>query len=426
LVLGVALLCAQTGFAQVAGRVTESGGVLDGATVQVWDSYPGGSPQSEATSDALGMFALTTPGSGAFDLRVLKSGYYPTVVRRLPDGTTNTLVELVPLPAFPLTTDTWAKAWDDSSMFDGADFVTGDVILAYDADGVACGSDVSIGVGRYGFLNIYGNDPGLPGDQGAELGDEITFTVNGLDASVSQASLFWADRFESRQTLTVTSANIPGVTTVGESGEDSGPGDIAEIDYRVTNTGDSTETFTASAENDSGWTMIISTLKGATVTLDPGEFEIFSFQVLVPLIPLDVDTLTLEVRFMASADTYGSANSGAFTLLRVFRRTDVWDDQSGGGLLPEGFGLAQNYPNPFNPSTMISYSLGSGGHARLEVINIIGQSVRVLVDEYRPAGPSSVVWDGFDQSGHLVSTGIYFYRLVQGNQSEIRKMVLLK
>ena len=89
--------------------------------------------------------------------------------------------------------------------------------------------------------------------------------------------------------------------------------------------------------------------------------------------------------------------------------------------------LRQNYPNPFNASTSIYYQLDSPGSASLEVFNILGQSVRKLVDgETQPAGLYHVVWDGTDESGQIVSSGMYFYRLVTDGQTVCRKMVLLK
>lgn len=88
---------------------------------------------------------------------------------------------------------------------------------------------------------------------------------------------------------------------------------------------------------------------------------------------------------------------------------------------PAEFGLSQNHPNPFNPVTEISYSLPSGGQVTLEVYNILGQQVAVLVDGYQSAGHHSVQWDASRQS-----SGVYFYRLNTGNQISTRKMLLMK
>jgi fibronectin type 3 domain-containing protein len=89
--------------------------------------------------------------------------------------------------------------------------------------------------------------------------------------------------------------------------------------------------------------------------------------------------------------------------------------------------LAQNRPNPFNPTTTIEFSLRSPAQVTLSVYNVRGQLVRVLLDERRAAGlHKDVVWEGRNDAGQSVASGIYFYRLVAGDFTDTRKMVLLK
>ncbi|MFA6307929.1 MAG: PKD domain-containing protein [Patescibacteria group bacterium] len=88
--------------------------------------------------------------------------------------------------------------------------------------------------------------------------------------------------------------------------------------------------------------------------------------------------------------------------------------------------LAENYPNPFNPSTTISYSLPTSQHVSLVVYNILGQTVTTLVDGMKEAGEHSVIWDGRNDHGSPVSSGMYFYRLTTTENSIVRKMILLK
>jgi hypothetical protein len=95
-------------------------------------------------------------------------------------------------------------------------------------------------------------------------------------------------------------------------------------------------------------------------------------------------------------------------------------------LLPVSIHLNQNYPNPFNASTKISFDLPDRSEVTLEVYNILGQRVRMLLDEPKSAGSSTVVWDSRDNSGRTVASGIYFYRLEVGDQTITKKMVLLK
>ncbi len=99
---------------------------------------------------------------------------------------------------------------------------------------------------------------------------------------------------------------------------------------------------------------------------------------------------------------------------------------SGSGQTPKQYSLTQNRPNPFNPGTQIDYALPQGGNVTLVIYNVIGRTVRVLVDSYEGAGYRQVVWDGTDQSGREVASGVYFYRLSAGGFSEIRKMVKLR
>jgi hypothetical protein len=89
--------------------------------------------------------------------------------------------------------------------------------------------------------------------------------------------------------------------------------------------------------------------------------------------------------------------------------------------------LAQNYPNPFNPQTTIAFSIKERGRVRVDVFNVAGQLVRTLLDETRAAGSySDVRWDGTDAAGQKVASGVYLYRLVAGDFSATRKLVLLK
>ncbi len=88
--------------------------------------------------------------------------------------------------------------------------------------------------------------------------------------------------------------------------------------------------------------------------------------------------------------------------------------------------LDGNYPNPFNPETTISFSVAQTGKVTLEVYNILGQRVKTLVNDTRNAGSHSVVWDGKDNAGKAVASGVYFYNLKDGTCSKTNKMILMK
>jgi len=95
-------------------------------------------------------------------------------------------------------------------------------------------------------------------------------------------------------------------------------------------------------------------------------------------------------------------------------------------VLPTEFTLGQNYPNPFNPETRIEFGLPRSAHVKLEILNLLGQRVRVLVDASRSAGWHSVWWDGRDETGRVASSGVYFYRMQADEFNVTRKMILLR
>ncbi|MFH2050118.1 MAG: FlgD immunoglobulin-like domain containing protein [bacterium] len=94
--------------------------------------------------------------------------------------------------------------------------------------------------------------------------------------------------------------------------------------------------------------------------------------------------------------------------------------------LPEKYNLSQNYPNPFNPSTSIDFALQKSNRIILEVFNITGQKVKILLDDYREAGNYSIQWDGTDNNDNRVASGMYLYRLTSGDYAECKKMMLVK
>jgi hypothetical protein len=94
------------------------------------------------------------------------------------------------------------------------------------------------------------------------------------------------------------------------------------------------------------------------------------------------------------------------------------------GVIAE-FNLHQNYPNPFNPQTTIEFETHKSGTVLLEIYNILGRSIRKLVNNTLPAGNYTVIWDGKNELGQKVPSGIYFYRLQMGGESSVRKMHLI-
>jgi hypothetical protein len=93
---------------------------------------------------------------------------------------------------------------------------------------------------------------------------------------------------------------------------------------------------------------------------------------------------------------------------------------------PTEFALLQNFPNPFNPETTIKYNLAEGTNVSLRIYNVVGQVVRTLVAEPQSAGRYTVRWNGSDDRGVSVSSGIYFYELRSNGFQDVKKLMLLK
>lgn len=100
---------------------------------------------------------------------------------------------------------------------------------------------------------------------------------------------------------------------------------------------------------------------------------------------------------------------------------------NGGAWAPSEFALLQNYPNPFNPSTTIGFSVSQSGSVLLDIYDLTGRHVRTLLSGGVAAGQHAVQWDGRDERGSSVGSGVYFYRLRAGaNYTASRKMLLMK
>ena len=93
---------------------------------------------------------------------------------------------------------------------------------------------------------------------------------------------------------------------------------------------------------------------------------------------------------------------------------------------PAAFRLEQNFPNPFNPTTTIRYALSQGAHVTLRIYNGLGQLVATLVDEFQAAGHKANVWNGTNDSGLRVASGMYMYRMTAGSLTDTKRMLLLK
>ncbi len=146
----------------------------------------------------------------------------------------------------------------------------------------------------------------------------------------------------------------------------------------------------------------------------------------------DETEICIDTNFWPPASRLAYANYNAeqyipqIDLPLCFQAVDVRELHGSDENRPSGFSLAQNYPNPFNPITNIAFTVARTAQVRLEVYNIVGQKVKTLVDQEMKPGAYAADWDGTDQSGKAVSSGIYFYRMEAGEFGGMKKMLLLK
>ncbi|MCL4279534.1 MAG: T9SS type A sorting domain-containing protein, partial [Ignavibacteriaceae bacterium] len=222
-----------------------------------------------------------------------------------------------------------------------------------------------------------------------------------------------------RKLETIVNGNEPFDFTINK---DNGgvPGDIMAGPYRVAD--NSTVTVGAVIKNVPG--------------VDPPEVSQGDFWVLInwlattpgaPGIGADTDP-PIDNRSM-----YYLTSSGWVTIAGVDIMVTAYVSDQPVGVennndknIPLTFDLKQNYPNPFNPSTVIAYQIPQSEFVTLEIYNSIGEKVRTLVNGNQETGFYQVQWDGKNNSGNQLSSGVYLYRLSAGNYTNVMKMVLLR
>ena len=139
-------------------------------------------------------------------------------------------------------------------------------------------------------------------------------------------------------------------------------------------------------------------------------------------VPKDTTTKGLGVRLHVYSTFVGKVYFDDVTVTKLSVATGVKLNR----LLPSSFKVYQNYPNPFNPSTIISYALPKASPVKVVIYDITGKEVKTLVNKEQTAGMHSVTWNGENNNGMMVSSGIYFYRISARLNVQVRKMILLK
>ncbi|MGH1365418.1 MAG: T9SS type A sorting domain-containing protein [Calditrichia bacterium] len=146
-----------------------------------------------------------------------------------------------------------------------------------------------------------------------------------------------------------------------------------------------------------------------TVTFDPAEFV--------------ADTV-LNKRLRIQSNDLLQPNRDVLLIVRI--QVPVGVEPEPGSGVPASFALEQNYPNPFNPETTIRYAVPEAGRVVVAVYNTLGQRVRTLVDEQHSIGSYRAVWNGRNDQGASLASGVYLYKMTSGSFTATRKLMLLK
>jgi hypothetical protein len=111
------------------------------------------------------------------------------------------------------------------------------------------------------------------------------------------------------------------------------------------------------------------------------------------------------------------------TLVGDYDPTEVGDETPAA---PETFKLLQNYPNPFNPNTTIEFQVPRTSDVTIKIFNILGREIYTLADRTFQPGQHSLLWNGLDNAGRPVSSGMYLYRIQAGDFVDVKKAVLIR
>ncbi|HVP35686.1 MAG TPA: cohesin domain-containing protein [Terriglobales bacterium] len=193
--------------------------------------------------------------------------------------------------------------------------------------------------------------------------------------------------------------------------------------------------FSGTLVNNSYWANVYNivadsiniALAGSQTINGSGTLVYIRFKVLSSASKGDSTIVHFKKMIFNDGEPLASAKDG------VLRITPTGIKENDNLNLPRDFNLGQNYPNPFNPTTTIPFRVNgsqfmvhSSNRTTLIIYNILGQKVNTLVNENLKSGTYQVTWNGNNDAGEKVPSGVYFYRLTSSNNSETRKMVLMR
>ena len=132
---------------------------------------------------------------------------------------------------------------------------------------------------------------------------------------------------------------------------------------------------------------------------------------------------------MGASDAFSTPSATSGTVTTIASQWDGGETLDGSSVLPSSYSLSEAYPNPFNPTTTIDYTLRENGNVSIVVYDLMGRVVKELVNEFQFAdggNTHSVVWNGTDNSGSSVASGIYIYRMVSNDFTKSHRITLMK
>lgn len=179
--------------------------------------------------------------------------------------------------------------------------------------------------------------------------------------------------------------------------------------------------FAVSGILHQGWNTIAIPVSEQEV-FNSGNFYIAILEISSPS-AIGFDTSSFGYSFSDATGTWAMVGNGNVMIRAIVDELGTGSDDEE---IPGNRISLNNYPNPFNPVTNIELNLPEASRTTLKIYNLKGQEIRTLIDSYLEAGPLNILWDGTDNSGAAVSTGLYFYTLETEEKALSRKMILLK
>ncbi len=226
-----------------------------------------------------------------------------------------------------------------------------------------------------------------------------------LDAGLARSVPRFSIEPERKAELMITDGNREVTLTVGEDNSATSQFDFEYDELLPPSVVDATfdaylgsepVRLSRSVRNDGVWTINVDSKAPVTLSVITSDLELL----------IDGELLDGSV----------TLNSGTHTLKLA----------GGKRGLPSTYALYQNLPNPFNAATAIKFDLPEDTRATLSIYDMLGRKIRMLVSSELSAGTHTVIWDGCDNAGNVLPTGVYFYRLTAGDFSAVKKLTLMK